>query len=800
MVVLPFVPNLMLIPQRIIKLLFLTGLIFFVSITVRAQCPTRISTFPYTEGFEANEGNWVTGGTASDWAWGIPAKSIINTAGSGTKCWITGGLFDNFYNNGEASWLRSPCFDFTNVTNPYISFKVYWEIERIWDGAGFQYSLDNGATWITAGSAGDPTNCLNENWFNYPTIRGLNPLGSTSEGWSGNSRPTQGSCQGGFGSNGWVMAKHTFPALAGRSSVIFRFTFGAGTTCNNFNGFAIDDIFIGEAPGNQASFTYACTGNQSVSFTNTSILCPTSFQWNFGDPSTGANNTSSSANPSHTFSAGGTYTVTLTVSGPDNTPSTTTQTITVLESQENVITPLSCNGSSDAVVTLDVIGNNAPVTYLWSTTPPQTTQTATNLSAGDYSVTASSANACSSTSTFTLFDPPAITHTATTVAPSCNSSNGSIDLSVSGGTPGYTYTWSPNVSNSSRADNIPSGTYTITITDSRNCSHTATVILNDQNAPVITLQSSTNVSCFNGTNGSISTSISGGTPGYTYTWSPAGGSQANVTNLSAGTYTLTATDQSGCIARYTHTITQPSSALSVASTVTHATCGSNNGSIQLAATGGTSPYHYAWTPSAITGPSATSLSPGNYTILITDANNCAFNTPVLTIQNSGFVDPLNLGRDTTICFGETLLLSPQGNYQSYTWQDGSTRSSYLVSEPGTYSLLVESPDGCHASDDITVQINPACNAIYFPTAFSPNNDGLNDLFGPIGNLAGLTHYQFSIYNRWGQRIFSTVDPYKKWDGRVQGTTSSTTVYTWFAQFSLNGGPVETRKGTILLIR
>jgi len=782
----------------LLGLVFLTGLI--VPTYIYGQCPTRISSFPYTESFETSDGNWVTGGTASDWAWGTPVKSIINRAGSGSRCWITGGLFDNFYNNGEASWLRSPCFDFTNVTHPFIAFKVFWEIERIWDGAGFQYSLDNGVTWTTAGSAGDPTNCLNENWFNYPTIRGLSPLGSTTAGWSGNSRPTQGSCQGGFGSNGWVTAKHTFPNLAGQASVVFRFTFGAGTTCNNFNGFAIDDIFIGEAPVNQASFTYTCTGNQQVSFTNTSTPCPTNIQWNFGDPSTGAANTSSDANPSHLFSGGGTYTVTLTVGGPDNASSTTTQNITVLEADGVEVTPVSCNGASDATASVTVIGANAPLSYNWSTTPAQNTLNATNLSAGNYTVTVSSNNACPASSTITFFDPPAITHTATTVAPACNTANGSIDLAVTGGTPGYTYSWSPNVSTGSRADNIRSGTYTITITDSRNCTHTATVILNDQNAPVITGQSSTNVSCFNGTNGSITTTISGGTPGYTYSWSPSGGVQANATNLSAGTYTLTARDQSGCIAQYTQTITQPAAALSVTTSVVDATCGNSNGSIQTNATGGTTPYQYTWTPSTITGASPSNLSPGNYTVTITDANNCTTSTPVLTVQNRGSIAPLDLGRDTTLCFGETLLLSPSGNYQSYLWQDGSTGSTFLVSEPGNYSLLVESTDGCQTSDAIIVQVNPACNAIYFPTAFTPNNDGRNDLFGPIGNLAGLSHYQFSIYNRWGQRIFLTNDPYKKWDGRVQGTTSSSTVYTWFARFSLNGAAPEIRKGTILLIR
>jgi hypothetical protein len=89
-----------------------------------AQCTTPINIFPYTEGFETTNGNWTTGGTASDWAWGTPNKTIINSAATGSKCWIVGGLTGNFYNNGERSWLQSPCFDFTTLQYPHISFNV----------------------------------------------------------------------------------------------------------------------------------------------------------------------------------------------------------------------------------------------------------------------------------------------------------------------------------------------------------------------------------------------------------------------------------------------------------------------------------------------------------------------------------------------------------------------------------------------------------------------------------------------------------------------------------------------------
>ena len=222
-----------------------------------AQCATPINIFPYTEGFEATDGNWTIGGTASDWAWGTPAKPVINAAANGSnKCWIVGGLTGSFYNNGERSWLQSPCFDFTTVQHPYISFSVFWEMEQRFDGAGFQYSTNLGASWTNVGSVTDVPNCLNTNWFNYSAITNINGLATVKDGWSGNIQPTSGSCLGGFGSSQWVNAQHTIPNLAGVPNVIFRFIFGAGTTCNNYDGFAVDDVLIGEAPPSNAMFSF----------------------------------------------------------------------------------------------------------------------------------------------------------------------------------------------------------------------------------------------------------------------------------------------------------------------------------------------------------------------------------------------------------------------------------------------------------------------------------------------------------------------------------------------------------------
>ncbi len=526
-----------------------------------AQCSTPISTFPYTEGFEATNGSWVPGGVGSDWAWGTPTKATINAAASGLKCWITGGLSPGSYSNGEASWLQSPCFDFTTLQYPYISIAVFWETERRFDGANLQYSTDLGATWINVGSVSDPINCLNDNWFNYSPITGLNPLGSVRDGWSGTIQPTAGSCQGTGGSGRWVNAQHTMPNLAGVANVIFRFTFGAGTVCNNFDGFAVDDIIIGEAPPNNASFTYSCTTSNSITFTNTSALCP-GLSWTFGDPASGpTNNTSTAQIPTHTFSGPGTYTIRLDVTGPGNAPSTTSQTINILGLTTSQLTGNNCFGDNIASATVSVIpAVAAPFFYSWNTNPVQTTPTATGLGASIYSVTVSAANSCQASTVVIIGAPAKLSHTVSIIQPGCAATTGSATINENGGTPPYTYSWSPSGGTGPTATGLTPGNYTVTVTDNNLCTETINIVI--ATSPPITASVSNvkNVSCYGLSDGSATVQASGGTPPYTYSWNtnPVQNT-ATATNLRAGNYTVTINDNGGCSTTSSLTVKEPAS-------------------------------------------------------------------------------------------------------------------------------------------------------------------------------------------------------------------------------------------------
>lgn len=524
-----------------------------------AQCITPISTFPYTEGFESTNGGWVSGGVGSDWAWGTPAKATINAAATGLKCWITGGLTPGSYSNGEASWLQSPCFDLTTLQHPYISMSIFWETERRFDGANFQYSTDLGATWTNVGSVSDPVNCLNDNWFNYSPITGLNPLASVRDGWSGTIQPTAGSCQGTGGSGRWVNAQHTMPNLAGIANVIFRFTFGAGTVCNNFDGFAVDDIMIGEAPPNIASFTYSCTTSNSITFTNTSALCP-SLSWNFGDPASGpANNTSTAQIPTHTFSGAGTYTITLDVTGPGNAASTTSQTIHILGLTTSQLTGNNCFGDNNASATVNVIpAAAAPFFYSWNTNPVQTTPTATGLGASIYAVTVSGANSCQANAVVIIGEPARLSHTVSIIQPGCGATTGSATINENGGTPPYTYSWSPSGGTGATASGLTPGNYTVTVTDNNLCTENINIVIANATPPTVNINNVKHVSCFGLSDGAATVRAAGGTAPYTYSWntSPVQ-NNATATNLPAGTYTVAVTDNSGCSVTSAVVITQP---------------------------------------------------------------------------------------------------------------------------------------------------------------------------------------------------------------------------------------------------
>ena len=368
------------------------GLVFLFFLMLCEKLPAQcISAYPYAEDFENSNGNWTQAGTNSDWSWGSPVKSQINAAGSGVKCWISGGLASSTYTGSQKSYIESPCFDLSTLQKPYLNFLIYWDTERQYDGGNLQYSLNSGITWVNLGNTGMNQDCLEKNWFNSANITNLSGLASPQQGWSGTTQNTSGSCLGGNGSGAWMESGICIGFLAGQTAVKFRFTFSSGSTCNSFDGIAIDLFRINEAPIPQPVISMACNGGYTVNFNGTSSLCPQQWKWFFGDPSTLADSALSQA-VQYTYPGPGTYTITLetahTCSGTGTT--TTTLNFPVLTVE---VDSVSCIGGSDGGAQAQVGGVTNPV-FTWGTDPVTPGSTVIDLPAGVYSLNITSTDGC----------------------------------------------------------------------------------------------------------------------------------------------------------------------------------------------------------------------------------------------------------------------------------------------------------------------------------------------------------------------------------------------------------------------
>jgi gliding motility-associated-like protein len=521
---------------------------------VQAQC---MNTFPYTEDFEANNGNWTSGGTGNDWAWGQVSKSYIQQAASGNNCWVTGGLTNAFYNLGERSFVASPCFDLSSLQYPYISFNVFWETENQYDGAGFQYSFDS-ITWVNLGSRQEVALCNEGNWFNTSGINNLTGLTGVTDGWSGNTQNTQGSCQGGGGSGGWRKAEYCMAQLKGKSKVYFRFIFGAGTQCNDYDGFAFDDVYIGEAPPSTFDFTYSCAGYVVTTLPVSAIKyeCLDSFflyvdgkmmGQNVGGLLSYAINLETFITASNGLYPAFPHTITWEYRGPCHPPISVTKVIPDFQYTINA-TPLTCAGNNNGALEVQLTGGSVPKVLSWfnaNTFTSINANPATNLPPGSYYATLiDSFNCYIYSDTITLDTPGNINTNLTVAADTCNLLTGYASTNPAGGTPPYQYQWSNGSTNAS-ISNVAAGPYQLTVYDAGGCSVTAQAEVGYTSGLFLQVVERKDVTCFGSNDGKASILVSGGTEPYSYVWSNNANTAA-IQKLPEGVYTLTVSDSQGC--------------------------------------------------------------------------------------------------------------------------------------------------------------------------------------------------------------------------------------------------------------
>jgi len=358
-----------------------------------------------------------------------------------------------------------------------------------------------------------------------------------------------------------------------------------------------------------------------------------------------------------------------------------------------------------------------------------TTSSITTLTAGNYSVTVEDQNGCTETATYTVTEPSAILLTTQVTNVDCNGvSTGAIDLTVSGGTPTYTYLWS-NGATTEDLSGLAAGAYTVTVTDANNCTESITATVTEPAA--LAIQATiVSASCNGVGDGDIFITVTGGTGNYTYAWNN-GATTQNLVNVGAGTYVLNVTDANGCTATGTYTITEPVVVTSTL-TVTDVVCfGESTGSVDLTPAGGSAPYTFLWSNFS-TSEDLTGVPAGTYVVVITDANGCQAVDTAVVAENPELV--LTATVTNVTCFGAdngSILVAASGGVAPYTyiWSTGGTTDFEQNLAPGTYTVTVTDDAGCTVEGTYTITGPTQLTATGVVTNISCNgaNDGAIDL-------------------------------------------------------------------------
>lgn len=284
--------------------------------------------------------------------------------------------------------------------------------------------------------------------------------------------------------------------------------------------------------------------------------------------------------------------------------------------------------------------------------------------------------------------------------------------------------------------------------------------------------------------------ITAGSGFSTYQWNTGAATNA-IEVSSSGKYWVTATSAEGCVLRDTVLVTViPDPAVPL--NKTPYLC---EGETRILDAGDYAGYQWS------TGENSREIivsATGSYAVAVTDADGCIGKDTVLISAIKS--NPANfLPADTTICKFGKLEIAPDGNYSTYRWSTGSTTPAILVKSPADYWLTVTDAFGCVGSDTIAVAPVDCLAGVYVPNAFTPNNDGKNGYFKPIVN-GDIVAYEFSIYNRFGQKIFTTKVPGQGWDGSIHGILQDSNTFIWTCIYQFRDQSVKQEKGNFLLLR
>lgn len=460
-----------------------------------------------------------------------------------------------------------------------------------------------------------------------------------------------------------------------------------------------------------------------------------------------------------------------------------------------------CYGDSKGSISIrTTVGGTEPYLYTWTGfgTPDMTRGEANavmrNLPVGRYYLYTVDDIECVNYDTVEIVQPDSMTVRLDKMDNMrCNIPNGSLDISVEGGSKPYTYLWdTPNADTTQDVYGLRDGNYQVVVTDAEGCSMSATYEVKAIPNPTILVDTMINETC-DGSNGLLAVETINGVEPLVYTWNPdaTGTTTGTLPNIPAGTYTVRVKDNLGCTHDTTLTITNHATQVITVETIDPEYCDRKDGHILVSVKGDTDYFEYSWLPSIAdtNSPEIFNLPSGTYTVTVFDGT-CTVSkeveVPFVQGPRADFVTKTyNVSTNNTFALSDNT--QPGGGALTlWNWDmgDNGTESGRLVyysyALPGDYYVLMYVEDENRCWDTVTKRIHVYDElVVYIPNAFTPNGDGLNDDWGPVMQEYKEEGYTLTLYDRWGQQVYFTDRTEDRWDGTIAGKPVTTnSVYSY----------------------
>jgi len=626
------------------------------------------------------------------------------------------------------------------------------------------------------------------------------------------------------GPNGFMVTDEPNPLVTEPGTYTLEVLFTNGCTANDFVEITLDP----SVPTADAGITMNITCElPEVTLDGSNSSQGNQYEYSWSGP-----NGFSSTDQNPQVTVAGTYT--LIVTDVVNDCDSEMATVEVLYLREEPVANIVWNENELTCILTEIqlsadLNNPSTVSYIWSfngiTVPDENL---TVIQGGNYTLTATDAiTGCSSSTSVTVFQN---IETPELDVPSfdpitCVNETAIIEITQAQSGQNYTYVWfdaqGNNIAMDSQVTIDNAGQYLVVVTDTVNgCTKGETITVDeDLFEPNADAGDDQELDCNEFTATLNGSSTNGDV---TLNWSSDDGTILSGINSTspevdaAGTYTLTVTDNgNGCTAISQVTVLEPDTPTDASILIDQPSCINNAGTIIVdGVNGGTTPYLY----SIDNGPlsmdaSFINLDPNNYSIIIEDANGCMFDTMVVINPSTELT--INLGEDQEINFGDSLLINSILNVTEEEITDVSWNTTQTIScdncldpylspvQSTTYLVEITDENGCVATDEITIIVRRDLN-FYIPNAFSPNLDGINDLF-TVYPGAGVTQInKLHVLDRWGEVMYLNqnfqADPNIGWDGKHRSELMQAGVYIYVVEVEYVDGTVELFEGDFTLMR